>query len=119
MVSVQAGGCAPIVRAMTTGSERCEAWENAHTIAAGLRVPVVFADRLVLRTLRESHGTALAVSDAEITLAQKEMSQLEGILASPEGAACWAGLQKLLRDGWVSGNEKIVIFNTGSGLKYL
>jgi threonine synthase len=119
MVSIQAEGCAPIVRAFKTGSQRVEPWQNAHTIASGLRVPAVFADRLILRALHESKGTALAVSDAEIIQAQKEIAQLEGIFAAPEGAACWAGLQRLLNIGWVQPNEKIVLYNTGSGLKYL
>jgi threonine synthase len=119
MVSVQAEGCAPIVRAFKTGSQRVEPWQNAHTIASGLRVPAVFADRLILRALHESKGTALAVSDAEIIQAQKEIAQRDGIFAAPEGAACWAGLQHLLNIGWVQPNEKIVLYNTGSGLKYL
>jgi len=119
LVSVQADGCAPIVRAFTSKKERADPWINAHTIAAGLRVPAVFADRLVLRALRESQGTALAVSDPEILQAQKELAGSEGILAAPEGAACWAGLKHLVQDGWCRVDEKIVIFNTGSGLKYL
>ncbi|MFH2039646.1 MAG: threonine synthase [Chloroflexota bacterium] len=119
MVSVQAEGCAPIVRAFKTGNQRVEPWLNAHTIASGLRVPVVFADRLILRALKESEGTALAVSDAGIIQAQKEIAHLEGILAAPEGAACWAGLQQLMNIGWVHKNERIVLYNTGSGLKYL
>jgi threonine synthase len=119
MVSVQAEGCAPIVRAFNAGMMRTEPWKDAHTIAAGLRVPVVFADRLILRAISESGGTALAVSDAEILQAQKEIAHLEGILAAPEGAACWAGLKQLLRIGWTQMNEKIVLYNTGTGLKYL
>lgn len=119
MVSVQAEGCAPIVRALTGDAERIEPWQNAQTFAAGLRVPVVFADRLVLGVLRESKGTALSVSDAEIVQAQKELAGCEGILAAPEGAACWAGIQHLLINGWLQNDEKIVLFNTGSGLKYL
>ncbi|HCC78625.1 MAG: threonine synthase [Chloroflexi bacterium GWB2_49_20] len=119
MVSVQAEGCAPIVQAFKTGAKRADPWQNAHTLAAGLRVPVVFADRLILRVLNESKGTALSVSDTEIIQAQKELAQSEGILAAPEGAACWAGLQHLLRDGWAKTDEKIVLFNTGSGIKYL
>jgi threonine synthase len=119
MVSVQAEGCAPIVHAFKTGAQRAEPWENAHTIASGLRVPVVFADRLILRALQDSNGTALAVSDDEIIEAQKEIARLEGFFAAPEGAACWAGLQSLLKIGWVCTDEKIVLYNTGSGLKYL
>jgi len=119
MVSVQAEGCAPIVHAFKTGAQRTEPWQNAHTIAFGLRVPTVFADRLILRALNESKGTALAVTDAEIIQAQKEIAQLEGIFAAPEGAACWAGLQHLLNIDWIQPDEKIVLYNTGSGLKYL
>lgn len=119
MVSVQAEGCAPVVRAFQSGEERTEPWQNAHTIAAGMRVPVVFADRLILRVLRESDGTALTVSDVEIIQAQKEIAQLDGIFAAPEGAACWAGLKHLLKIGWLQSGETIVLYNTGSGLKYL
>ena len=119
MVSVQAEGCAPIVHALNTGAQRAEPWENAHTIASGLRVPVVFADRLIMRALYESKGIAVPVSDFEIIQAQKEITQLEGIFASPEGAACWAGLQGLLNIGWVQPEEEIVLYNTGSGLKSL
>jgi threonine synthase len=119
MVSVQAEDCAPIVQAFTSDADRIKPWQNAQTIAAGLRVPVVFADRLVLGALRESKGTALSVSDAEIVQAQKELARSEGILAAPEGAASYAGLQHLLKDGWLQTDEKIVLFNTGNGLKYL
>jgi threonine synthase len=118
-VSVQAQGCAPIVRAFTRGTDRVEPWQEAGTIAAGIRVPQVFADRLVLRALRESRGTALAVSDVDILQAQKELALSEGILTSPEGAACWAAVKQLRQDGWLQPDEKIVLFNTGSGLKYL
>jgi threonine synthase len=119
MVSVQAEGCAPVVRAFELGSERTEAWENARTIAAGLRVPGPYADRLILRAIRESHGTAVAVSDLEIIEAQKELAGKEGLLAAPEGAATWAALKHLVQAGWVSLDERVVLFNTGSGLKYL
>jgi threonine synthase len=119
MVSVQADGCAPVVKAFKAGAERSELWQNAHTLAAGLRVPVVFADRLILACLHDSQGTALAVSDTEIVQAQKELAQMEGILVAPEGAATWAGLQHLLQAGWAQPDETIVLFNTGSGLKYL
>ena len=118
MVSVQAEGCAPVVRAFQQGDERIEFWQNAATIASGLRVPGVFADRLVLRCLRESGGTAVSVSDEEILVAQTELASMEGILAAPEGAATLAGLKKLLIQGELHCNQKIVLFNTGSGLKY-
>jgi threonine synthase len=84
-----------------------------------LRVPNPFADRLILRTLRESRGTALAVSDPEIVEAQREMAQAEGVLPCPEGAATLAGLRHLVRDGWVLPGETVVLFNTGTGLKYI
>jgi len=119
MVSVQAAGCAPVVRALERGSERIEPWPNAQTIAAGLRVPGPFADRLILGAIRESNGTATAVSDTEIIEAQKELARKEGLLAAPEGAATWAALKHLVQSGWVSSDERVVLFNTGSGLKYL
>lgn len=119
MVSVQAEGCAPIVRAFMENSDRAVFWEGAQTIASGLRVPGVFADRLILRAIRASQGTALAVSDADILTSQKEIAALEGIFAAPEGAATLSALQHLLANGWVDKHERVVLFNTGSGLKYL
>jgi threonine synthase len=119
MVSVQAAGCAPVVKAFQSGAERCEVWQNAATLASGLRVPAVFADRLILQTLRESHGTALTVTDEEILFAQKEMAASEGIFAAPEGAATLAALRQLLTQDWIQSEEKVVLFNTGSGLKYV
>ncbi len=118
MIAVQAEGCAPVVRAFQDGAERIEPWANAETIALGLRVPGVFADRLVLDSLRQSGGTAISVSDEEIRLAQNELARVEGILAAPEGAATAAALTKLLKSGDIKADEKIVLFNTGSGLKY-
>jgi len=119
MVTVQADGCAPVVSAFKSGAERTETWQNAHTLAAGLRVPNAFADRLILRALRESGGTAVAVSDAEILDAQAEMAHAEGLLACPEGAATLAGLRAVVRDGWLQPDETVVLFNTGTGLKYI
>jgi len=119
MVSVQAAGCAPVVRAFETQAERIEPWENASTVAAGLRVPAVFADRLVLRVLHESQGNAVSVSDEEILKSQSQLARMEGIFAAPEGAATLAGLQKLIRQGWIKPDENVVLFNTGSGLKYI
>ena len=119
MVSVQATGCAPIVRAYQENNERAIFWEGAHTVASGLRVPGVFADRLVLRAIRESKGTALAVSDEQILTSQKLMAEREGIFAAPEGAATLAGLEQLLANHWIDKEERVVLFNTGSGLKYL
>ena len=119
MVSVQAEGCAPIVRAFNEKSERAVFWEGAQTIASGLRVPGAFADRLILRAIRESNGIALAVSDAEIISGQKEMAASEGIFAAPEGAATLVAARHLLASGWLHKDERVVLFNTGSGLKYL
>jgi threonine synthase len=119
MVSVQAEGCAPVVRAVQTGAERIEVSQAASTLAVGLRVPGPFADRLILRALHGSRGTAVAVSDSEILEAQKELSQGEGLLACPEGAATLAGLKKLVSSGWVQPDDSVVLFNTGTGLKYI
>ncbi|MCX6078632.1 MAG: threonine synthase [Chloroflexi bacterium] len=119
MVSVQADGCAPIVRAFNENSERCVFWEGAETIASGLRVPGVFADRMILRAIRASMGTALTVSDTEILACQKEIAACEGIFAAPEGAASLAAIKKLLANGWIDKQERVILFNTGSGLKYL
>jgi threonine synthase len=118
MVSVQTTGCAPIVKAFQEGKEESEFWENAYTIAAGLRVPKALGDFLILRAIRESGGTAVAVSDEEILSAIGELAESEGIFACPEGAATVAGLKRLLENGLVSPEENIVLFNTGSGLKY-
>jgi threonine synthase len=119
MVSVQAEGCAPIVNAFRTRAEQTEFWLNAKTIASGLRVPGVFADRLVLKTLRESEGTAVTVSDWEILDAQKELSSKEGVFSCPEGAATLAAFKILLQQGWIKKNEQVILFNTGTGLKYI
>lgn len=116
MVAVQSEGCAPVVRAFQQGQERAAPWQNAHTIAPGLRVPVAFADRLILRTLRESGGTAVSVRDEDILEAQAELARAEGIFASPEGAAPLAGLDVLLQQGWLKPEETIILFNTGNGL---
>ena len=119
MVAIQAEGCAPVIQAFQAGAQRCEFWQGAQTIASGLRVPKSFADREILRNLHQSQGTAVTVSDAEITQAQQRLARLEGIFAAPEGAATLAALEKLLQQGWVRPHERIVLFNTGSGLKYL
>ena len=117
MISVQAEGCAPIVKAFEDGSDHAELWPNANTIAAGLRVPVAIADYLILDAIRSSCGTALTVSDDEILDTIKELAQLEGLFAAPEGAAAYAGYKKLLDNGFLQPEEKVVLFNTGSGLK--
>lgn len=119
MVSVQAAGCAPVVKAFEKGNKECEFWENAQTLASGLRVPKSFADRLILQDIRLSSGTAIAVSDEAIIQAQHRLAVTEGIFAAPEGAATLAGLVILLERGWIHPGERVVLFNTGSGLKYL
>lgn len=118
MVAVQAEGCAPIPRAFHAGEEYAAPWENARTVAAGLRVPLALGDFLILRILRESNGTALAVSDRALVEAQMRMSSLEGIFACPEGGATLAALEILRKEGWISSEERVVLFNTGTGLKY-
>lgn len=119
MVSVQASGCAPIVRAFESGQPFCDFWLNAHTLASGLRVPKSFADHLILEDIRQSNGCAVAVDDADILQAQKQLGRMEGIFAAPEGAATLSALIELQRRGWIRPDERIVLFNTGSGLKYL
>jgi threonine synthase len=119
MISVQADGCAPIVGAIDRGDTRVQRWEDPSTIAHGLRVPGVYADRLVLRVIRESGGTAIAVTDDEICEAQSQIAHFEGVFACPEGAATLAALRRLLQQDGVSPDERVVLFNTGSGLKYL
>jgi threonine synthase len=119
MVAVQADGCAPVVKAFEEDAPFCDFWMDAQTIASGLRVPKSFADQLILDDLRESEGTAVSVSDEQIVEAQKYLAFKEGIFAAPEGAATLAGLQKLLSEGWVAPDERVVLFNTGTGLKYI
>jgi len=118
MVSVQSSGCAPIVKAFKKGAEESEVWENASTIASGLRVPKALGDFLILRTIRESGGTAVAVSDEEMLEDAKLMAKEEGIFPCPEGAATLSGLRRLIEEGLVDRNDRVVLFNTGSGLKY-
>lgn len=119
MIAVQAEGCAPVVKAINEGRYNCELWENAQTIATGLCVPKSFADQLILKDIRESNGTAVSVSDLEISDWQQRLAHEEGIFACPEGAATIAGLQKLIKMGMVQPEETVVTFNTGSGLKYI
>jgi threonine synthase len=118
MVTVQSDGCAPIVRSFQEGTEFAEPWEDPHTIAEGLRVPSAVADFLVLRALRESHGTAVSVSDEEMLEAVGQLGRAQGIFACPEGAATLAAFGRLRQEGWIRDGEKVVLFNTGSGLKY-
>jgi threonine synthase len=119
MVAVQAAGCAPVPLAFQKKANSCEFWENAQTIASGLRVPKSFADHLILQGIYESNGTALAVEDDEIIRAQHELARAEGIFAAPEGAATLAALKELVKQKWLDPDERVALFNTGSGLKYL
>jgi threonine synthase len=119
MVAVQAAGCAPVVKAYEAGAPSCEFWQQAHTVASGLRVPKSFADRIILHDLRASYGTAVAVSDDELLGAQRMLAARDGIFAAPEGAATVAALIHLKERGWIQKGERIILFNTGTGLKYL
>ncbi|GAB4477481.1 MAG: threonine synthase [Anaerolineales bacterium] len=119
MISVQASGCAPIVQAFHSGAERIQAWPNATTTANGLCVPKPFADRLILTILRQSGGSAIAVDDEQIHLAQQELARLEGIFAAPEGAATVAALKAMIANRMIDSEEKVVLFNTASGVKYI
>ncbi len=119
MVAVQAEHCAPIVRAFDEGAERSEMWPNARTIADGLRVPKAVGDFLVLRAVRESGGTALTVSDADMVTAMRELGSREGISAAPEGGAALHAAKVLARDGRIKSTDTVVVFNTGGALKYL
>jgi threonine synthase len=119
MVTVQAEGCAPIVKAYQAGATAGAEISDAHTIAAGLRVPRAVGDFIMLDILRKSGGTAVSVSDNELLAAVKEIGMAEGIFAAPEGAACLPALKKLIESGDVARDERVVLFNTGSGLKYL
>jgi threonine synthase len=118
MVSIQMDGCAPIVRAFEEKTEFAEPWKDAKTIADGLRVPAAVGDFLILRAIRDSGGTAVAVSDKDSMLAVDLIGRTEGIFACPEGGAVLAGFHKLLSRGWIDKNETVVLVNTGSGLKY-
>jgi threonine synthase len=118
MVSVQAEGCSPIVKAYKEGKEESEFFEGAHTVAAGLRVPKALGDYLILRAVRESKGTAIAVTDDELLADIRLIGRLEGIFVCPEGAATISALRKMVKAGEVDRDERVVLFNTGSGLKY-
>jgi threonine synthase len=118
MVVVQAETCAPIVRAFRAGKEHAEMFPNAATVASGLRVPAAVGDFMMIRVLRESHGTAVTVTDAELLEGVREFSRHQGIYACPEGGAVWKAAEKLLASAWLKPDEEIVLFNTGSGLKY-
>ena len=119
MVSVRAEGCAPIVRAFESGADAAAPWENPTTVADGLRVPRAVGDFLILRAVRESRGTALAVPDAAMIDGMLELGSTEGISAAPEGGAALAAIQALVADGAIRPSDRVVLFNTGGALKYL
>jgi threonine synthase len=118
MVAVQATGCAPIVDAWEKGLDDAPIWENAHTVAAGIRVPVAIGDFLILRAVRDSGGFAVAVEDEAIIAAQQRIGQEDGLLLCPEGAATVAAYLKALEDGLIGKTDRAVLFNCGNGLKY-
>jgi threonine synthase len=119
MVSVQAEHCAPIIKAFEEGAERSTMWQNARTVADGLRVPKAIGDFLVLRAIRESRGGAVAVTDRDMVDAMRELGSMEGISAAPEGGAALHALKLLQRQGRVKASDTVVLFNTGGALKYL
>ena len=115
---VNSTGCAPIIRAFEEGTQHAELWEGAKTVADGLRVPVAVGDFLILQAIRESGGTAVAVEDSDMIKYTKVMGRNTGIFPAPEGAACLAAQVKLLENRWIKPDETVVLFNTGTGLKY-
>ena len=119
MIAVQAAGCAPIVRAFEEGAEEAPRWENAHTVAAGIRVPRAIGDFLIMRAVRESGGFAIAVEDEAILRAREEAAHSEGLLLCPEGAATLAAYRQALAEGRIRRDQSAVLFNCASGLKYL
>jgi threonine synthase len=118
LVAVQVSGCAPVVRAFEAGAPRTEPWPDAATLASGLRVPAPFADTLILQALRDSGGTAVSVPEEDMLDAMTELAAAEGLYACPEGAATLAALRQLLRSGEIKASERVVLYDTGSGLKY-
>lgn len=119
MICVQAEGCSPIVTAYRNGAEFAEPFADPHTLAAGMRVPAAVGDFLVLRAVRESGGTAVTVTDPEMVEAVRKMASLEGVFAAPEGGATLTALEQLLESGQIQRDERVVLLNTGSALKYL
>ncbi|MFP6730682.1 MAG: threonine synthase [Alphaproteobacteria bacterium] len=118
MVAVQASGCAPIVKAFEDGEEHAPLWENAHTFAAGIRVPIAVGDFLILRAVRQSGGFAIAVDDDAILAARNRVAYDEGVLLCPEGAATFAAYEQGMKDGRIGANERVVLYNCATGLKY-
>jgi len=119
MIVVQSAGCAPVVKAWEAGKQSVEMWANAATLASGLRVPKPYGDYLILDILKKSKGTAVSATDPEIVEATRRWAKVEGIFAAPEGAACLVAYRKLLASGFFKAEDTVVLFNTGSGLKYL
>ena len=119
MICVQADGCAPIVKAFEEGKDDSQFWENASTLASGLRVPKAIGDFLVLKAVRDSGGTCIAVSDQDLLAAGVWLAESEGMFVAPEGSACIAALDQLLKRGFLKKSDEIVIYNTGTGYKYL
>jgi threonine synthase len=119
MFSVQATGCSPIVRAFENGDSTAAEFPDAHTRASGLRVPKAIGDFLILNILRQSNGGAVAVDDEEMIRVTREVGSSEGLFVSPEGAACFAALKSLSATRKIAPDERVVVFNTGSGIKYL
>ena len=119
MISVQSSGCAPIVKAFEQGKDKAEPWPEPQTIASGLCVPSAIGDFLMLRALRESSGRAVAAAEDRLIWAVREIGRLEGIFCAPEGAATILALERLIDDRQVSPSDRIVLFNTGTGLKYI
>jgi threonine synthase len=118
MIAVQASGCAPVARAYDAGAKDSQAWQNASTFAAGLRVPKPYGDYIILDILRASGGIALALTDEEILASILDWARNEGLLLSPEGASVTAAYDKLLANGFLKASDRVVLFNTGAGLKY-
>src|SRR5271165_2431608 len=119
MICIQASGCAPIIKALHEDKATSEMWQNAHTLAAGLRVPKAYGDFIILDIIRQSGGTAVAVDDDSIMAGVKDLATNEGIFAAPEGGAAMAAYRELLENGFLKESEEVVLFNTGSGYKYL
>jgi threonine synthase len=118
MIAIQTEGCAPIVQAFRQGLDHAPAVQGAHTSISGLRVPAAVADYVMLGLIRRSGGTALTVSDEEALAGMREIASTEGVFAAPEGGAVWAGIKKLVRDGGIVRDERVVLMNNGTGLKY-
>jgi threonine synthase len=119
MIAVQAAGCAPIPKAWDEHKPTSEFWQDAHTIAAGLRVPKAYADYIILNIIRDSKGTAVTATDSEMLDAVSAMASKEGVFAAPEGAATLVAYDKLIASGFLKPSDRVVLFNTGSGLKYI